>query len=55
MGIPQYLMLAFILLKLGASVERHNKPKVGSWHCAADFMHVGILLLLLLLGGFFNS
>ncbi len=55
MNAPQYIMLAMLLVKAGVAIERHNKPKIGSWHCANDFMHIGIVILLLLLGGYFDG
>lgn len=53
-GWPQGIYLALTLLGLAVALNRHGKSKEGKHDAGTSFIATGIVLALLMWGGFFN-
>jgi len=54
MGTPQIILLVLLGLNLLANAYMHGKPKTGNYNLLNAFINAGIIIWLLVAGGFFK-
>ena len=54
MGTPQIILLVIMGLNLLASAYLHGKPRTGKFNIFGALVNAGILIWLLVSGGFFG-
>ena len=54
MGIPQIILLVLLGLNLLATAYLHGKPRTGNFNIFGALVNAGILIWLLVSGGFFG-
>jgi hypothetical protein len=53
-GIPQTLLLAYLVFTTGVHAALHGKPRVSKFHVGSALTSDAIVLAVLYWGGFFN-
>jgi hypothetical protein len=53
-GWPQGIYLGLTVIGIFDALDKHNKPKYGKHDAGSSFFATGIVLALLMWGGFFN-
>lgn len=53
-GWPQGIYLVLTLIGIFDALEKHNKPKYGKHDAGSSFFATGVVMALLVWGGFFN-
>ena len=54
MGIPQIILLSLVALNLLANAYLHGKPRTGNYNLFLGLLNAGILIWILVAGGFFE-
>ena len=54
MGIPQIILLSLVALNLLANAYLHETPKTGKYNVLHALINAGILIWILVAGGFFE-
>ena len=54
MGIPQIILLVLLGLNLLATAYLHGKPRTGNYNLLTALINAGIIIWLLVSGGFFG-
>ena len=54
MGTPQIILLSLVALNLLATAYLHGKPRTGNFNIFGALVNAGILIWILVAGGFFK-
>ena len=54
MGAPQIILIVLISIRLLANAYMHGKPRDGKYNMFASLVDAGLLIWILIAGGFFN-
>ena len=54
MGTPQIILLVLVALNLLANAYLHGKPRNGNYNLLTALINAGIIIWLLVAGGFFK-
>jgi len=54
MGMPQIILIILYCLSLGIAMSKHGQPEEGKYNFFYNLISTGIMIGLLIWGGFFN-
>ncbi|MBY6965316.1 hypothetical protein [Clostridium botulinum] len=54
MGMPQIILIILYCLSLGIAMSKHGQPKEDKYNFFYNLISTGIMIGLLIWGGFFN-
>ena len=54
MGAPQIILIVLISIRLLANAYMHGKPRDGKHNMFVELVDVGLLIWILIAGGFFH-
>ena len=54
MGAPQIILIVLISIRLLANAYMHGKPRDGEYNMFTSLVDAGLMIWILIAGGFFN-